>query len=316
MNRYISLGVSLLCAILITIFINSKSLTNTVVSEQDTHTTIGLLNQSIDGQTASPKKTTCLYYQDSLVGVITDQSVINRFLKDLYKKDYQSTFEDSKLSLSDNLYVTTIQDYNIYHDIDDQIIDYIKANDLISVKATCVELTDTKGKTYAKFYVKNEEIYKNAMQRYLNYYISQDDFNLLNNGLETPPLKTYGSRPIGITIAQTITLEDTFVSKDQIKMTEDEILDYIKYGDNNERSYYTVVQNDTVAGVGMKNFGLSATQIMNINSDKIQSVDQVLEEGMELCVTYFTPIIDVIISKEHMKKEAIYFDAIYQQDDS
>ncbi len=316
MKKYLTLTLALISAIIVTLITNKVSIPKTTQVDASQNITIGALNQHIIGHVSTPKETTCLYYQDHLLGTITDSSMIQQFLKDLYKKDYQQTFENSELSLASDMYTTTIQDYNLYENIDQQLIDYIKANDLVAIKATAVELSDDKGNVYAKFYVKNEELYTKALQTYLSYYIDTQDFNLLNNGHETPPLKTYGSRPIGVSIAQNITLEETFVSKEDVKMSEEEILEYIKYGDNKDRTYYTVVQNDTVAGVGMKNFGLTATQVMNINRDKIQSVDQVLEEGMELCTTYFTPIMDVIITKEHMKKEPIYFEAIYQQDDT
>ena len=55
---------------------------------------------------------------------------------------------------------------------------------------------------------------------------------------------------------------------------------------------------------------------MNINPDKISSVDQVLSEGEELCVTYFTPIIDVVVNKESMKKEIIYPSTEYTEDET
>ena len=76
-----------------------------------------------------------------------------------------------------------------------------------------------------------------------------------------------------------------------------------------ERHYYTVKQYDTVEGVGAKNFGLSAEQIMNINSDIIKSTEQVLEAGTILNVTYFTSPIDIVVNKESVKKEEVYPEA-------
>ncbi|MCI5773212.1 MAG: peptidoglycan DD-metalloendopeptidase family protein, partial [Erysipelotrichaceae bacterium] len=107
-------------------------------------------------------------------------------------------------------------------------------------------------------------------------------------------------------IEQTITTSETYAPSNQVFTTSDQVLEFLKYGDNTEREYYTVQEFDSVAGVGAKNHGLSATQIMNINSDIIKSVDQVLEVGTQLCVSYFTPVIDVVVYRENMKKEPVY----------
>ena len=55
------------------------------------------------------------------------------------------------------------------------------------------------------------------------------------------------------------------------------------------------------------------TAVMNINRDKITSVDQVLSEGEQLCVTYFNSPIDIIVNKESMKKELIYPETVYEE---
>ena len=55
---------------------------------------------------------------------------------------------------------------------------------------------------------------------------------------------------------------------------------------------------------------------MNINRDKITSVDQILTEGEELCVTYFEPIFDVVVEKESMRKEEVYPTTVYVEDET
>ncbi len=274
---------------------------------------VSLLRQELKGVNEKPHTIYRVYNEGTYIGALNNYAKVESFLEEAYLQEYKKEFPNSKCGLLDSIVVSKEQTYLNYEDIDDSIIQYIKDNGLVSVEATAVSFLND-GKVYAEIFVKNEEMYEEAMYEYLSYFISPTDLQLLNNGQETPQLKTYGSRAIGIQIVEDITMHEAYASVDEILVTKDEILEYLKYGDNTERKYYTCVQNDTVAGVGAKNFGLSATQIMNINKDKIQSVDQILEEGLELCVTYFTPPLDVIVSTEHMKKEPIYFDAIYQED--
>ena len=121
------------------------------------------------------------------------------------------------------------------------------------------------------------------------------------------------SRSTGISISQTITVQEAYASPGEVMQTVDEVLEYLEYGGNTEKQYYTVQKYDTVAGVGAKNYGLSATQVMNINRDKISSVDQVLSEGEVLCVTYFNSPIDIVVTRESMRKEIIYPQTVYAE---
>jgi murein DD-endopeptidase MepM/ murein hydrolase activator NlpD len=98
------------------------------------------------------------------------------------------------------------------------------------------------------------------------------------------------------------------------RRSEDAILQYLEYGDHTEREYYTVEEYDTVAGVGAKNYGLSASQLMSINRDQLTSKDQILSAGMKLCITYFESPIDIVVSRQKLQKEDLYFSTVTQED--
>lgn len=311
-KRLLQLGLCLLAAVLIVMFVPgvNKNWSKSSLSGKEDQSS--LIEQKIIQVNETPHVVQRMYQDDTYLGVLSDEATLDKFLKETYKEKYKEEFPDSNCHLGKNVYITHEQTYLVYENIDDQLIDYLDRNNLVTIKATEIELSNSKG-VYAQFYVKNEQMYEAAMHTYLSYFIDPKDLAVLNNGQDTPPLKSYGSRTIGVSIPQNIEMQDAYIPPEQVKTTEDEVLEYLKYGDNKDRQYYTVRKNDTVAGVGAKNFGLSATQIMNINRDKIVSTDQVLEEGMELCVTYFTPPFDIIVSKERMKKEAIYFKPIYKE---
>ena len=63
--------------------------------------------------------------------------------------------------------------------------------------------------------------------------------------------------------------------------------------------YYTVVEGDMIDGVGTKN-GLSAQQVVSINSDQLDNVDQLIQPGMVLNVTNFQSPITVRVTKERV----------------
>lgn len=256
-----------------------------------------------------------LYNAGQFVGVISDSKKLNAFLDEIYTERYEEDYPNSKCNLGTDLYLVEEESYFYYDNADDVIFQYLEDNNLFTLKCTGVEFSDDNG-IYAQIYCASEELFNEAMNQYLELFIDASELAALNNGESTPALTTYGSRSTGVSIAQDITMHETYVPAEQIKTTMESILDYLEYGDDTEKEYYTVQAYDTVAGVGSKNYGLSATQVMNINRDQISSTSQVLSEGMELCVTYFNSPIDVVVTKESMKKETIYAETVYQNDDT
>ncbi len=274
-----------------------------------------LLSQRTLRVDSLPHEVYRLYSNGELVGVLQNRNKLDDFLKSIYHEYYAETFPNSEVYLGKDVYLIPEQSYMTFENIDEDIFRYLEDNRLFTLKCTGVEFSDENG-VYAEIYVANEDLFNNAMNTYMTFFISNEDLATLNRGDSTPQLKTYGSRSVGVTVLQSITMKELFASPEEIRQNEQSVLDYLKYGDNTEREYYTVKKYDTVAGVGSKNHDLSATQVMNINRDQISSTDQILSEGMELCVTYFTSPIDIVVTKESMKKEPIIAQTVYQTDDS
>ncbi len=256
-----------------------------------------------------------VYDAGKLIGVLSSKAKLEPFLARVYREMYAQDFPHSKAALGKSVYIASTQSYFVYEEKDDAILSYLQEKRLFTLRATAVEFRDGNG-VYAQIYVADEAIYNEAMQSFLNLFVSREDLTALANGRTTPQLKTYGSRVTGVSIAQTVTTREAYAEPDEIKKDTAAVLDYLEYGDNTDRAYYTVEKYDTVAGVGTKNNGLSATQVMNLNRDKITGVDQILTEGEQLCITYFTSPIDVVVTVESMRQENIYPQTIYQEDSS
>lgn len=249
-----------------------------------------------------------LYQNGELIGIIRDTGRLEEMLKDVYAERYEDDFPDSRLALGNDVFLMDEESYLVYEDADDEILNYIDENHLFSLEATAVSFAED-GEVYARIFARNQEIYETAMNTYISYFVDQSSLN----GSQAP-LTTYGSRDNSVSIPQTITISREYAPIEEIMKTEFEVLEYLKYGDSPQLEYYTVQEYDTVAGVGSKNHGLSATQVMNLNREKITSVDQLLKEGDELCVTYFTPPIDVIVEKESFRQMPVYFETAYVED--
>ena len=286
---------------------------------ENSYTQIGEKERSLLSQSSSAGTTLHeiyrIYDSGKLIGVLSSRQSLDAFLKNVYKTDYEARFPGSDISLSDDVFLASEQSYFNYENIDDKIFDYLTRNDLFTVRTTAVEFSDEHG-VYAQIYVSDQQIYEKAMETYLSYFVDAESLRLLRSGQSVPELKTYGSHAVGITVSQNVEIKEDYAKAEEIMTDEAEVLEYIEYSGHTDKEYYTVQKYDTVAGVGSKNGGLSAVQVMNINRDKISSTDQVLSEGEQLCVTYFDPIFDVTVTMERMKKEEIYPETIYTEDET
>ena len=312
MKKLLALLGCLLLAILLVVFFPMSKYQNkqvTVFGKDN----IGMFNQSAIGVSGESFDSYALYYEGKLVGHINDKHKFDDHLKSVYKDEFKEKFPKSKLNFDDDIYITKLKTNTVYSDIDDEILNWIKNNELYSIEATYVSIVEN-GTVKNGIYVKDEETYQEAMNTFLTYFIDQKSLAVLNQGSQLPSLSSYGSRDLGVSIDQKIIIAKKYITKDEIMMSVDEVLEFLKYGDNKEREYYTVQQYDTVAGVGSKNHGLSATQIMNINRDKISSTDQVLNEGDELCVTYFTSPLSISITREVLRENPIYYNSDFVED--
>ncbi|MBQ9047704.1 MAG: peptidoglycan DD-metalloendopeptidase family protein [Solobacterium sp.] len=315
MKKILAVLISLIAAVVVVVFLPHVMTEVNGFAYEETEKEAGKIGQKIIRVEAYPQEVYRVYDAGSLVGVLSDHDSLDSFLKEVYKRDYAAEFPRSSVSLGKDVFVSREMSYYTYENKDPEILSYLDEHKLFTVRTTAVEFSDENG-VYDEIYVSSENLYEEAMNEYLTYFISARELQLLNSGQKTPELRTYESRAVGISIMQTITIKEAYASPDEIMRTKEEILDYIEYGRNPQKYYYIVQKYDTVAGVGAKNNGLSAVQVMNINRDQISSTDQVLSEGMRLCVSYFNPIIDVVVMKESMRKETIYPETVYAEDEN
>lgn len=275
----------------------------------------GMFEQKVERISYSPVTIHKLYVDGELVGVVHDENALDRHLQEVYRKKYEKDFPGTHADLGEDVYLTSEKSYCTYADEDQKIFSYLDDNDLYTVETTRISFTKD-GSLKAQIYVKDRSDYEKAMREYLSLFIDPDVLKKLNEGEKIPDLTTYGSQDIGVSIDQTITIDQADANPDDILKTKKEILDYLEYGGNPKKEYYTVQKGDTVAGVGAKNHGLSAVQVMNINRDQIRSVDQKLKAGQKLCVTYFESPIDVTVYRQSLKEETVYYDVAYSDDNT
>lgn len=298
----------LMIAVILAILMGYITSQQKVFTDVDLQTTGQILKQSVLKVNQNVHQVTKLYDSGVFIGVITNKAYIDSKLNEVYSQRYKEKFPNAKINIGNDMYFVDEVSYYTYENIDDQIFAYIEDKNDFTLSAQVYEFSDING-IYDYIYVSNNSIFDQGLDKYLQYFANETEIALMKSNKETPPINAFGSRVTSIDIVQNITSKMAYTSPEQIYTTPEEVLEYLSYGKNAEKEYYTVVKYDTIEGVGSKNHGLTATQVMNINSDIIKSTEQLLEPGIKLNVTYFQSPIDVIVQKESVVEESVYPEA-------
>lgn len=303
MKKYLIVIISLVLAIGIT-YVYKKNNESYVVNALSNNQ---IVEQEIINTNKDPKTIHKLYSNNEVVGVVSDIKYINSGLKSIYDSELKDKFPNSSIKLSNNTYIDEELSYNDFENKDEEIFNYIKDHKLYAINVYSVEFSDENG-VYSRIFVSNKEIFEKALDSYLSIFVDKTALEQMKSGTlgKSSLISTFGSKIFSVEILENIDYKEAQVDPDVVMTSEQEVLEYLEYGNFTEKEYYTVEQFDTVEGVGSKNYGLSAQQVMNINRDVIKDTNQVLEAGTQLNITYFKSPLDVVVIKENAKQEPVY----------
>ena len=277
--------------------------------------TVGNFNQTIEVTTSDAHKIYKLYEDQKLIGIIKDKTYMDEHLNTVYKVKYASMFPNTHIGIADNMYLVEEMSTNVYTDVDAEIMQYLDDHSLYSIACKSISFSDN-NEEYARIFVKSEDIYQEALQKYLSYFIDEDTLEAIHEHHAISNLTEYGVMTMGFKINETIQIADAYASVKDIKTTEEEVLHYLSYGDNENLVYYTVEEGDTLDSIGLQNYGLTAEQLLRINQDVIKDGSQPLTAGTKLCVTYFTSPIDVYVYKQRLQKETLFYKTSVLEDNT
>jgi murein DD-endopeptidase MepM/ murein hydrolase activator NlpD len=258
------------------------------------------INQTIEYRLSSPMLVTKVYYKDKLVGIMEDTSGISELLESTYDLVYAQDFPDAQLLLNEDIVLVEDLIQFKVSNIDQDIVSFIEANQLYSIEVIRIDFSS--GYT---IFVNRLEDFENAREQYLLNFINKDAYDRIVRKEEAPALQGYGYRDINLIVSETIKVSKGRAQADEILKNVNEIIYFFSYGFDTDIKTYEVRPYDTVEAVAYFN-GLTAQQVLSINADKIKSINQILEPGMKLNVTYFNSPIKVVVIKERLVEEVVY----------
>lgn len=273
-----------------------------------------LVKQEILSYSETEKSYSKIYAKGKLIGVINDMNYVNALIDDEYEK-FEDQFPNTEINFTDDVYIVTEKSYANFENVDDQIVEYLANNDYLGIKTTAVEFSTGDG-VYEIIYVKDIEDFYTARDEFLLNFVEPETLKKLRNNEQIASPSEIGTVEMGLKVSETITYSDAIVSPSEIYTNIDQIYEFLCYGRNSEREYYTAKEGDTIQAI-MYYFAFTRPeQVVNINKDVLKTTDQIITPGMKLNVTYFTSPITVNVTKQELRKEIITPDApIYIEDE-
>ncbi len=259
-----------------------------------------IVPQSITRQTNTKHRISKLYHKGNLVGVFNDRNLLQEALDRNYEEKYKEEFPDTKLELSADVYFTEENSYFYYENVDEQILKYLSDNELFAIESNRIEFSNG-----VVLYVKNLEDFEAARNQYLLNYVDYNSLELITNNQLPPELISYGERIIDIQVAETYKITQEYTAVENIKNRVQDILYFLCYGYGTEINTYESEGGETVERIAGKN-GLTAQQLITLNSEILKKETQLVAAGTVLNVTFYNSPINVVVTKERVAKEVVY----------
>lgn len=273
--------------------------------QTDAEISQSILSQKIIAVTDKMEKRYKLYQKDKLVGYVDDPKVIDQFLAEEYKQNYQADFPDSKLNLSEDYYMQEEYSNLVTENIDQDIIAHLKKENSFSIYVHEISFADENG-VFARIFVKNIEDFETAKKRFLLNFVDEEALKRFEQGLTTEELDGYGTREVSLQVKDKIIVDKAYSDPKKVFTNSNQIFDYLCYGENKERKYYIVEQGDTLEGVSAKNGNISTKLLVLINPETLTKTNQILKPGTKINITYFTSPLSVYVRKETLRAEPVY----------
>ena len=272
-----------------------------------------LVNQEIISYSEEINTINKIYASGKLIGVVNDLDYLDSLIEKKYR-DYEELFPNTSLGFSEDVYITQEKSFANFSNCDDQIMDYLVNHNLLGIRTTAVEFSTENG-VYEIIYVRDIEDFNTARNEFILNFISEETLNKIRNNEKIESPTDYTTVEVGINIPESITYTSAVVSPDKIFSNADQIYEFLCYGRNEERQYYTVKQGDTLQAVGYYFNQMRPKQIVMLNKDILSSENQVITPGMRLNVTYYTSPITVNVTKQVLQQTYVLPDApVYVED--
>lgn len=216
-------------------------------------------------------------------------------IKDKYKVDNVYPPNDLKIVETDT-YSTVLNDVKEVYDKIEEADDFAIKGYVISVKG--------EDRNY-ELKVLDKELFYNAAKRFVSAFLNQDEYNKYINNTQSEIVET-GRIIENMNFKENITIKESYISvNDKIYTSEQELTQFLLFGENPDTKSYTIALGDTIESISEAN-KLNVEEFLIANT-KYKSENTILKVGDSVNVTLISPQLTYVYKLKEVYNQTVYY---------
>ena len=269
-----------------------------------------------------------VYLEGKSLGLITSKDELNDYinkqqekLKNQYKVDtvyIPNDIDVVKDVTYDNNFSTIEEIYNKINDVAPFTIKGYRVkidqtnNNNYRGDEQVIEEKDKK--TIVSINILDKSILESAMKRVVLSFVTDEEYKAFNEGSQKE-IESTGEVIEDIFIDNAITIQEMNIpTNEKIYTTEDELIKYLIFGENESDKTYTVKVGDEVPDVAEKN-KMSVNELLIANDD-IKTSNQLLYAGQVLSIGILDPVFSTVVEKHVVADQTVKYKTTYKYDNT
>lgn len=237
------------------------------------------------------------YYQvfldGELIGTVTSDKKLEKYI------DNQNEYIKNKYGVDtvyspNGLKIEKTITYEPQTDKIEDIYEKIKEKKSFTIKGYQMTIKDDEEKSKIVYAI-NTDIFSKALENTIKAFVGTETYQQYLDGIQKP-ITTTGTIVENVYIQNTKTLKEIYIPTDEkIYTNAEELSQYLLFGENIEKTSYTVKLGDTIESIAFDH-KISIEEFL-LSNDDITSAKNILFTGQEVQIAVTDPKIKVVVEE-------------------
>ena len=284
---------------------------------------LSLLLTSSYRKNLEPKEYYEVYIDGEVIGVVNSKKALEDYIdknNDIYKRKYHvnKIYSPNGLSIEKNLtYKGKISSVKEIYDIIQKERPFTIEGYQFTVtsKVTNDKKDEKKEESkVTKILVTKKDLFDTAVTNLFKTYVGTDNYKAYLEETQTP-ITTTGTFINNVYLKDNITIKKTNIPvTEKIFSDENELSQYLLFGENNKKINYTVKNGDTISTVAFNN-KISVEEFL-MSNPTFTSKDNLLFPGQQVVIGMTDPQVQVVVEQSVVKDEVNKYKTVERYDSS
>lgn len=243
-----------------------------------------------------------VYLNGEKIGVIGNKEELYSLI-DSNQTAIKEKYSVENVYPPNNLKIIETDTYSTKIDDAKNVYDKIEQADDFAIKGYIITVKSDERDYQIK--VLDKEIFYNATKRFVSAFLNQDEYNKYINNTQSEIIET-GRIIESMHFKESINIKESYISvNDKIYTSEQELTQFLLFGDNPDTKSYTIALGDTIESISEAN-KLNIEEFLIANT-KYKSENTILKVGDDVNVTLISPQLTYVYKLKEVYDQTVYY---------